>query len=162
MQPIDWSTFRLRINIDTSIEEIFNCLNTRVGIERWFLASAVFKDGAGTKSSNLPIAPGDTYEWMWHGSDYVAKGDVLENNGLDRIAFTFEGCQVAIQIKVEDGVHIVELVQSEIPTDEPSKKQKHVGCSSGWTFYKANLKSVLEGGLDLRNKDAGIKSVINS
>jgi hypothetical protein len=32
----------------------------------------------------------------------------------------------------------------------------------GWVFYLANLKSFPEGGIDLRNKNEKLKSVINS
>jgi hypothetical protein len=33
-----------------------------------------------------------------------------------------------------------------------------VQCQLGWTFYLANLKSVIEGGVDLRNKNVDLKS----
>ena len=38
----------------------------------------------------------------------------------------------------------------------------YVDCSYGWTFFLANLKSVLEGGIDLRNRNVDIKNVVNS
>lgn len=37
-----------------------------------------------------------------------------------------------------------------------------VGCGEGWVFYLANLKSILEGGIDLRNKNDAIRNVLNS
>ena len=42
------------------------------------------------------------------------------------------------------------------------KLRLYIGCGEGWTFYLANLKSMLEGGIDLRNKNDKIKGVINS
>ncbi len=57
---------------------------------------------------------------------------------------------------------IVELSQEQIPTDERHKALYHVGCLEGWTFYLANLKSYLDGGLDLRNKNANIARVVNA
>jgi hypothetical protein len=38
----------------------------------------------------------------------------------------------------------------------------HLGCKTGWTFYLANLKSLMEGGIDLRNKNEKIQRVINA
>jgi hypothetical protein len=38
----------------------------------------------------------------------------------------------------------------------------HVGCKAGWTFYLANLKSILEGGIDMRNKKTRLKEMLNS
>jgi len=54
------------------------------------------------------------------------------------------------------------LTQDQIPTDEQSRYDYHVGCSTGWSFYEGNIKSVLEGGMDLRNKNPGLTNVINS
>ena len=55
---------------------------------------------------------------------------------------------------------VVELTQSRIPDD--SDHGIYVDCSYGWAFYLGNLKSVLEGGIDLRNKNVDIKNVVNS
>jgi hypothetical protein len=43
-------------------------------------------------------------------------------------------------------------------------KQQHyfIECGSGWSFYLVNLKSILEGGPDLRNKNPDVKHVINA
>jgi hypothetical protein len=65
-------------------------------------------------------------------------------------------------MKEERGHMIVELVQTEIPTDDRGKHYWHLGCKTGWTFYLANLKSLFEGGVDLRNRDEGLKNVVNS
>ncbi|RZK15239.1 MAG: SRPBCC domain-containing protein, partial [Pedobacter sp.] len=55
-----------------------------------------------------------------------------------------------------------ELTQKNIPTDENSKRNIRLGCHNGWSFYLINLKSVFEGGLDLRNKDNRFKPMLNN
>jgi hypothetical protein len=70
--------------------------------------------------------------------------------------------KVRIQIKTEEDTSIVELLQYDIPVDEKGKVNFHLGCAEGWVFYLANLKSVLEGGIDLRNKNEKFKKMINS
>lgn len=57
---------------------------------------------------------------------------------------------------------IVELTESGLPTDDKTKAGHFVGDSRGWIFYLTNLKSILEGGLDLRNKKMEIKNVITA
>ena len=52
--------------------------------------------------------------------------------------------------------------RSNIPTDDKSKKDIRLGCYEGWSFYMVNLKSIYEGGLDLRNMNDQLKGVINS
>jgi hypothetical protein len=64
--------------------------------------------------------------------------------------------------KKKEGENIVELLQENIPTDEQGMHSWHLGCKTGSTFYLANLKSVLEGGIDLRNKSEKLQRVINS
>ncbi len=57
---------------------------------------------------------------------------------------------------------IVELVQDEIPVDEQGQVYYHIGCTKGWLFILLILKSILEGGVDLRNNNVGLKDVFNS
>lgn len=159
----DWSQFNKRININATKEEIINAWTSQENLEKWFLSSAVFYDQqTEQKSSADQIATGDTYRWMWHGSDDVAEGDVLEFDGQDRLKFTFLGCDVDVAVTVEDGEQVVELTQSNIPLDEDSRMSLYAGCSRGWTFYLTNLKSILEGGIDLRNRNKNLVDVINT
>jgi len=69
---------------------------------------------------------------------------------------------VRIEIGDDDGETMVELTQSDIPLDEDSIHNLYVGCSRGWTFYLTNLKSILEGGIDLRNRNINLVDVINT
>jgi hypothetical protein len=69
---------------------------------------------------------------------------------------------VDIQLKQEDGYVLVELTQKNIPTDENSKRNIRLGCHTGWSFYLVNLKSVYEGGLDLRNKNENTYPMVNN
>ncbi len=90
-----------------------------------------------------------------------AKTAVIEANGVDRFVFSFTGeCVVSVDIRRESNETVVELTQSKIPDDKDHGI--YVDCSYGWAFYLANLKSVLEGGIDLRNKNVEVKNVVNS
>jgi len=103
----------------------------------------------------------DTYEWYWHGWDdsTCEKGEILEANGTDLVKFTFAKDNiVTVQISSRNGVSIVELTQENIALEEDPTKNLFVQCQVGWTFYFANLKSVLEGGVDLRNKKLEVSS----
>ena len=93
----------------------------------------------------------------------VEIGSILGCNGKDFIKFKFGTAgDCIVNIKTEEGENVVELIQENIPTDEVGMRNYHLGCKTGWTFYLANLKSVMEGGIDLRNKNEKIKRVINS
>jgi uncharacterized protein YndB with AHSA1/START domain len=161
----DWTSFTKRITVDTTTRAIYNAWAIPSEIERWFLASAEFT--ALYKSvlkKNERIGRGDNYIWKWHGfpDGAVETGTIIEANGHNGISFTFsDQCIVEVSVASDNGQRVVELVQKRIPADDINRNI-YIGCGEGWTFYLANLKSVLEGGIDLRNKNDKIKSVINS
>ena len=63
---------------------------------------------------------------------------------------------VTVKIKSKKGITLLELTQDKIPIERNPVKNLYVQCSVGWTFYLANLKSVIEGGKDLRNKNVDL------
>lgn len=166
MSAFNWKIFTTRIQVNVPVEKLYWCWATREGIEFWFLRMGEFKKPNGElRAGNEMVQTGDTYRWRWHGwSDEVTEeGKILDCNGKDFFKFTFGNAgNCAVTIKQEEGQTIVELVQDEIPDDEQGKHYWHLGCKTGWTFYLANLKSLLEGGIDLRNRDERLKNVVNS
>lgn len=160
----DWSSFTRRITVDASASAIYDAWAIPSRIESWFLRSAEYVGFEGkAKDRDVPVERGDAYLWRWHGylDDVSEIGNVIEANGRDTFAFTFtKDCLVTVTIGEEAGEMVVELTQSQIPDDE--NHNIYVDCSYGWAFYLGNLKSVLEGGLDLRNKNVDIKNVVNS
>lgn len=163
MEKLDWSTFNKRININSEKDKIFDSWCTQDNLEKWFLSQAQFFREDGTKRKrNSFIEKDDTYEWSWYGSDFISEGKVLETNNKDYLKFTFLGCLVEVKVKIEENTNILQITQSEIPLDEESRMNYYVGCARGWTFYAANLKSILEGGIDLRNRDKNLVDVINT
>jgi hypothetical protein len=132
-----------------------------LAIEQWFLLSAEYTGPQGApKSDETPATEGDKYLWRWHGypADVVETGTVIHANGVDRFGFTFtNGSLVNVSIRDEQGVAVVELQQTEI--HDPNV---YIECGYSWAFYLTNLKSILEGGIDLRNKDPRITNVINA
>ncbi len=166
MSDYRWDTFVQRITIQAEVSTIYKAWATQKGLEKWFLRSAVFVNSEGVKRAKAAyIHSPDTYEWLWHGygDDVLEKGKILEANGVNGVKFTFSGdCQVQVKIYAEGGMNICELTQSYIPLDEKSKIEYHIGCMNGWNFYLTNLKSILEGGIDLRNKNEKIRRVVNA
>jgi len=111
------------------------------------------------------MVKGDTYSWLWHGfpDDVGLKGKVLDSNGKDRFSFSFSmDCPVTISIYKEQDQVICELVEQNIPADSGPIFKHYLSNTTGWTFYLTNLKSVLEGGLDLRNFNENLKNVITA
>jgi uncharacterized protein YndB with AHSA1/START domain len=166
MSDFDWSCFTIRVNVKAPAEKLYWCWATKEGIEFWFLRWAHYKKPNGDLfTGDEYVQKGDRYSWWWHGypDDVVEHGEILDCNGMDFLKFKFGNAgNCAIRIYEEQGERIVELLQDEIPTDDISKQNWHIGCKTGWTFYMANLKSILEGGVDLRNRNEQLQNMLNA
>jgi uncharacterized protein YndB with AHSA1/START domain len=162
----NWKQFTKRIPINASAKAVYTAWTTQQGLESWFLRLAQFTKPDGTiRPKNSSIETGDKYKWLWFGYDdtVVEENEILAANNWDELKFSFSGgCVVTVSIKQDEKETLCVLVQ-DMPM-EAEKQQQHffIECGKGWTFYMANLKSVLEGGLDLRNKNQNLQEVINA
>jgi len=166
MQDYNWSKFSLRIYINSDLAKIYYLWTTQDGLEQWFLRKAeTANPDKSIRNRETHMQKDDTFVWMWHGwGDELAEhGTVLEANGENYLKFTFgKAGTVNVKLSSKAGASLIELTQENIPLDEKSKVNYHLGCNTGWRFYMVNLKSIVEGGIDLRNKDVNLKTVVNS
>jgi uncharacterized protein YndB with AHSA1/START domain len=162
MAENNWTKFTVTADFNTDARSIYEAWATPAGLESWFLRKAEFYTvPKRLREPHEFILKEDTYAWYWHGfdDDAVERGQVLEVNSIDFLKFTFSGDSiVSVSISTKNGLAIVELTQENIPEESDPAKNLFVQCQIGWTFYLANLKSIIEGGIDLRNKRLDVKS----
>jgi hypothetical protein len=164
MENFDWTQFKCKIPVEAPVHILYDAWTIPSEIERWFLSDASFftSEGKPTEKSDR-IQAGYTYKWQWFLWDGTEEGKVTKVNGKDHIQFTFAGdCLVDVYLEAYDKGTIISISQSNIPTDNKSKRDVRLGCFSGWSFYLVSIKSIYEGGLDLRNKDVTLKMMTNS
>lgn len=163
MSRIDWKSLTVRIPVKAKMKDLYNAWTKPNELEDWFLRRAAYKskDKRALRPS-ASVVKGCTFEWEWYGHEGVEKGVVKEANGTDHVQFTFANSLVDVRLHKQGDTVIVELVQSGIPTDAASKKNIRIGCHVGWTFWMANLKSVYEGGLNLRNTNEELTGMANN
>lgn len=164
MKDFDWTHFSKRIYINADIDVVYDAWTQTKEIEKWFLAKAEFYSKNGEKLPPHENVKSDSkYRWKWFAQNHSEEGYIIRTNENNHIEFTFAGnCKVQIRLQQEKKQTLVELTQTEIPLDDSSKQNIRLGCAFGWTFYLLNLKSVLEGGLDLRNKNSELVGVVNN
>lgn len=164
MKNFDWTSYTKKIAIRASIADIYNAWTKSSELETWFLQKVEFYNPEGTRlDANTNVLAGTRYSWLWYLYKDAMTGVIKEANGKDYLQFTFEGeCLVDVNLREEKGYTIVELRHHHIPLDDHSRQFVRLGCSNGWTFYLANLKSLKEGGIDLRNKDGNLAPMINN
>jgi uncharacterized protein YndB with AHSA1/START domain len=161
MGPLTFESFVKKIYINSSLDKLYWCWATAEGISSWFLKDAVYqkKDGLQREADSF-IEKGDRYTWRWYNWDGEETGEILKANGRDLIEFTFANhCRVIIRLQQEREDVLLSLEQTNIPTDEESKMNYHVGCSNGWSFWLANLKAYLEHGILLNETKNDLRKV---
>ena len=162
MNKDDWSSFKLVAGFNSTISNVYDAWASAEGIEKWFLRSADFFTREGRpRTRTEKIQSGDSYLWKWHGfpDDIFEKGTILEANGKDILKFTFSGgCTVSVFIRPLDEITLLDLLQENISWDDNPERNLYVQCQTGWLFYLANLKSMIEGGIDLRNKRTDLQT----
>lgn len=163
MKNFDWTSFTKRIAVRASLANIYQAWTTKSGLEHWFLEKVmIIRDGVNLEKQ-VSATTSDQYIWKWFLYPEDLKGEFIQANGKDFIQFSFEGnCQVDVSLEEHHGMVIITLRQHHIPTDDQSKQYIRLGCTNGWTFYLTNLKSVYEGGIDLRNKDEALGLMLNN
>jgi uncharacterized protein YndB with AHSA1/START domain len=162
MEDNRWNKFKLCGDFNVDLRSLYLAWTTPAGLERWFLRKADFYTvPQRLRGNNESILKEDTYTWYWHGYDNAVSqnGTILEANGHDLLKFTFTGDSVvSVRFSTRNGLTIIEIEQTGIPEESDPEKNLLVQCQIGWTFYLANLKSVMEGGKDLRNKRVDLPS----
>ncbi len=161
-EELDWTKFSRTVVIDARLEKVMDSWMSQAQLEKFFLKEAKFYKNGVQKEAEERIELGDSYEFSWYGTDFTSTGEVLANDHSNHLRFSFLTCVVDVECVEEHGYAVLNLTQSKIPTDDESKLRYYVECTRGWTFYLTNLKSILEGGLDLRNKDDRFQRVINT
>ncbi|MHA7058833.1 SRPBCC family protein [Aquimarina sp. M1] len=164
MENFDWTSYTKKIAIKSTLPEIYNAWTKGSELEKWFLKKVEFKKATHCiydKDEN--VVENTLYTWYWYLYSEPMKGKITKVNGTDYIQFTFEGeCLVDVNLETDNDYTIVTLKHHNIPLDNKSKQYVRLGCTNGWTFYLTNLKSIYEGGIDLRNKNENSLPMINN
>ncbi|HRF58844.1 MAG TPA: SRPBCC domain-containing protein [Fimbriimonadaceae bacterium] len=157
-----WDSLELAIYVDAPLDVVDWHWATEAGITRWFIVEAAFKapDAGEVRSPTDRVQPGDRYVWTWNnGTEERGVFEVCEPER--RYVFSFGGTtQVEVTLSDVGGRTLVALTQQTEATDE-DRFEVYRDCLQGWTFYLANLKSMMEGGIDLRETAPDRSGLVN-
>jgi uncharacterized protein YndB with AHSA1/START domain len=156
-----WEKIQLAIYCDAPLDVVRWHWRTEAGITRWFVPKCEFKSRNGERLNEIePIKAGDRYRWEW-ANGVVEEGAILGSDSEDVVNFSFgEATSVSVTLRAEGGRTLVELEQIT-DGDEEQRVSVYKDCQQGWTFYLTNLKSMIEGGLDLREVDPERGCLVN-
>ena len=163
MDPEEWRSFRQRIDVDAPLETVFAAWATAEGVAGWMVFESTLVDPDGNeREPGATARQGDRFRSGWH-TGLSGESEVLEVRPNEMVRFTMMDGAVEVEAaleQLEDGPVMVTMTQTQGGFDEENLRML-LGFKEGWAFYLANLKSVLEGGKDLRNFTHDIEHRLN-
>jgi uncharacterized protein YndB with AHSA1/START domain/uncharacterized protein YciI len=174
----DWLGFTQAIHVRADAASAWRMLSTCDGLERWFLARADAWTQDGREwPRDRALEQGARLRLTWAGAgecdergrctpvEVSEDDDVLRTEAPQRIRIGWYENRGWVEFRLmprPDGRVTVELEQRmHASSDFAFLEGAHVGCREGWAFYLANLKCVLEQGIDLRERTPDRKRLVN-
>ena len=151
-------TFTGRIYVRAHTARVFEAWATGPGLTRWLLSSAEFRaPGEATGRPDAVARSGDDFRWTWQAAGRTVEGRVLAADWPGKLELAFDpGGPCRVSLAAEGDGTVVEL--AHLGLDDPAAR---LDWSTAWTFFLTNLKSVLEGGADLRETDPARGRTVN-
>jgi uncharacterized protein YndB with AHSA1/START domain len=153
--PIDWTQFDLHVAIAAEPERILESWSTVDGMESFFVEMMRITGPDDLERAPSKTAqPGDKYIWRWHNGRSVS-GTYQKPQADNEVRFTFGESNICISvIPYRDG-SLLRLRQFDIAETEEAKMHIHANCRGGWVYFLTILKTLLEKGVDGRDKTRG-------
>jgi hypothetical protein len=161
-ENFNMNEFYHSILLDIQLNDAFEYAASGGGLEKWFIGKAVFTSREGTvRKQGEKVKQGDTYLFNWLAKDFSVTGEVLEAADNSLFKFSF-GLSFIVTISVTTrGTRTLFTLKQQYAPGAEKDDFAHINCCVCWTFFIANLKSVAEGGIDLREVHADDESLVN-
>ena len=151
--------FTLNIWIRADVETIRRAWTKPDQVVRWFVKTSRYFAADGVEVEEA--VTGGTYRWEWIESTKEESKVIAVEQDVLRFGWFKDRGEVEVRFTQAGDETLMELTQSMNGGTEAERLDAQVDCKLGWTFFLANLKSVLEGGLDLRETDPERVPVVN-
>jgi uncharacterized protein YndB with AHSA1/START domain len=130
----------LKVPINASLDVVWELLTTSAGLSRWFPVAC-----------RGEIGPGSEFQMAWTPNPKpadISTHRVTIWEPRKRFAFTWPAVQLVFEVTRQETVTLVKLnaTYNAREADADTQSEELVG----WTMHLLTLKSVAEGGLDLR------------
>jgi len=157
----DYRDVRARVYVNAPMDRVYKSWATVAGLERWLTARARMLSPEGRDLGREgPAEEGGRYSWT-RADGTREDGTFVEVDNSMLLRFTFgKDVVVKVQLTLTSKGVLVDVHQHAQRSDAENLALA-LAHSSRWTFYLANLKSVLEGGADLRDARPDVEGLVN-
>jgi uncharacterized protein YndB with AHSA1/START domain len=158
-----YETFTRKIRIDAPREIVMQYWLMPGLVKLWFTPGCVYASPENLERPENALAEvGDKYTWTWvEGTTDNGTFRMIDFPRRFVAGWFNDTCEIEVTAEVEDDGTILSITQTNTQESEEDRMGAYWDCSMGWAFYLVNLKSVLEGGIDLRETNANIKGLVN-
>ena len=150
--PIDWTQFDLHVAIDAEPDRILEAWSTIDGMESFFVEMMrITRPDGVERAPDERAEPEDKYVWRWQNGRCVL-GEYRQPQADNEVRFTFGESKICISVKPYRDGSLLRLRQYDIPETEEARMHIHANCRGGWVYFLTVLKTLLEKGVDGRDK----------
>ncbi len=154
--------FTHAIYLKAPLEKVYEYTATPSGSIKWFIGKAkYFYKDKNIRLGNEYVQKGDSFLWTWLNKDLELKGIITEAEKNKVIQFTFSPLYL-VTLKFHAEKDKTKLTLTQEYQESASKNDfYYINCCMRWIFFLTNLKSVIENGIDLREKEASDETLVN-
>jgi uncharacterized protein YndB with AHSA1/START domain len=150
--PVDWTQFKLHVSIDATPARVLESWMTSAGMESFFVEMMqITRPDAALLEGDAQAQAGDHFIWRWN-SGYCIRGEYLTVIPGSEVVFTFDESKVRIAVSPYLNGTLLELQQFDIPDTPEDRMHIHANCRGAWVYFMTVLKTLLEHGVDGRDK----------
>ena len=151
-QPVDWTQFDLHVAINAKPEDILKMWSTITGMEAFFVEMMrITGPDNKERDPDERARPGDKFVWRWQNGRSVS-GEYLDPAAENEVRFTFGDSNVCVTADPYKEGSLVRLLQYDIPDNDEARMHVHSNCRGGWVYFLTVLKTLIEHGVDGRDK----------
>lgn len=151
--------FTLKIWVRADAETLRRAWTRPDEVVRWFVAKCAYFAPDGSEVEEA--VAGGTYRWEWIESTKEESKVIAVDATTLRFGWYKDKGELEVRFKQAGDETLMELTQTMNGGTDAERLDAQVDCKLGWTFFLSNLKSVYEGGLDLRETDPERVPVLN-
>lgn len=154
---MDWDRLDLEIDIVAPVDVVAWHWTSSAGLTRWLAIECTFVGLEGDTLAEAEAAESGA-RFRWSRTDgTIAEGELVQA-GQGTLAAVFgDGGRIEVRLKARKGKTAVAFRQT-IPGSDFEEYRENL---RSWTFHLTNLKSIVEGGLDLRELEPDREGLVN-
>lgn len=161
-ENFNWNEFTHGIYLNAPIEKVFEYIASASGITKWFIGEAkYYYKNLNIRLGNELSKKGDSFLWKWLNKNLELKGLITESIENKIFQFTFSPLYLVTISIVQDGNRVKLTLLQEYQEGAEKNEFNFLNCCTCWVFFLTNLKSVVENGVDLREREVNDDIIIN-